>query len=280
MNENSPQPTLAINTWLSEAIAERSPGDLHPIDQAVPSEVEGLVETVNSFMVRLQSALDALRNFTGNASHQLRTPLAIIRTQLALSSRATSLQEAQAVALKGDQAVAHAERILAQLLLMAKIDAAAAREALTASAIDLTAIAQEITGELIPTASAAGIDLGFEGDRPEHVRAEPLLIGELLRNLVGNAIAYAGTGAEVTVRISGAPDAVRPEVEDNGPGIAATRLDAVRQRFSRGTDTTTPGAGLGLPIVEEICELFNARLDLGPGDAGRGLKAVVRFEKV
>ncbi len=265
---------------LRDAIGERSPDDLHPIEQSVPSEVQPLVDTVNGFMVRLEQALDALRNFTGNASHQLRTPLAIIRTQLALSSRATSLQEAQAVALKGDQAVAHAERVLAQLLLMAKIDAAAAREALTASAIDLTAIAQEITGELIPTASAAGIDLGFEGDRPEHVRAEPLLIGELLRNLVGNAIAYAGTGAEVTVRISGAQDAVRLEVEDNGPGIAATRLDAVRQRFSRGTDTTTPGAGLGLPIVEEICELFNARLDLGAGGDGRGLKAVVRFEKV
>jgi two-component system sensor histidine kinase TctE len=264
---------------LRDAIGERSPDDLHPIEQSVPSEVQPLVDTVNGFMVRLEQALDALRNFTGNASHQLRTPLAIIRTQLALSSRATSLQEAQAVALKGDQAVAHAERILAQLLLMAKIDAAAAREALTASAIDLTAIAQEITGELIPTASAAGIDLGFESERPELVRAEPLLIGELLRNLVGNAIAYAGTGAEVTVRISGAPDAVRLEVEDNGPGIAATRLDAVRQRFSRGTDTTTPGAGLGLPIVEEICELFNARLDLGAGGDGRGLKAVVTFAR-
>ncbi len=104
-------------------------------------------------------------------------------------------------ALKGDQAVAHAERILAQLLLMAKIDAATAKEALTASTIDVAAIAQEITGELIPTAAEAGIDLGFEGDGPAMIRAEPLLIGELLRNLAGNAIAYAGKGAEVTVRI-------------------------------------------------------------------------------
>ncbi len=73
---------------LGDAIGERSPDDLHPIKQTVPSEVEPLVDTVNSFMVRLQSALDALRHFTGNASHQLRTPLAIIRTQLALSARA------------------------------------------------------------------------------------------------------------------------------------------------------------------------------------------------
>ncbi|MDQ0558880.1 two-component system sensor histidine kinase TctE [Rhizobium mesoamericanum] len=264
---------------LRDAIGERSPDDLHPIEQSVPSEVQPLVDTVNGFMVRLQSALDALRNFTGNASHQLRTPLAIIRTQLALSGRAKTLAEAQGSALKGDQAVAHAERILAQLLLMAKIDAATAKEAMTASLIDLTAIAQEITGELIPAAAEAGIDLGFEGHRPAIVRAEPLLIGELLRNLAGNAIAYAGKGAEVTVRIAEADETVCLEVEDNGPGIPAEKLAAVRQRFARGSDSGAQGAGLGLPIVEEIASLFNAALALEPGIDGRGLKASVTFAK-
>jgi two-component system sensor histidine kinase TctE len=262
---------------LRDAIGERSPDDLHPIEQSVPSEVQPLVDTVNGFMVRLQSALDALRNFTGNASHQLRTPLAIIRTQLALSARAATLAEAQGSALKGDQAVAHAERILAQLLLMAKIDAAAAREALTASSIDLTAIAQDITGELIPAAGAAGIDLGFEGNGPQTIRAEPLLIGELLRNLVGNAIAYAGKGAEVTVRIRRTDGSVCLEVEDNGPGIPPEKLATVRQRFSRGNQSGAPGAGLGLPIVEEIAGLFNAALDLEPAVGGKGLKATVTF---
>ncbi|WP_208249681.1 sensor histidine kinase N-terminal domain-containing protein [Rhizobium sp. T1470] len=264
---------------LRDAIGERSPDDLHPIEQSVPSEVQPLVDTVNGFMVRLESALDALRNFTGNASHQLRTPLAIIRTQLALSARAGTLAEAQGSALKGDQAVAHAERILAQLLLMAKIDAATAKEALTVSSIDLTAIAQEITGELIPAAAEAGIDLGFDGDRPAFVRAEPLLIGELLRNLAGNAIAYAGKGAEVTVRISETDDTVRLDVEDNGPGIPSDKLAAVRQRFSRGSDSGTPGAGLGLPIVEEIAGLFNAALALEPGANRKGLKVSVTFAK-
>jgi two-component system sensor histidine kinase TctE len=264
---------------LGDAIAERNPDDLHPIEQSVPSEVQPLVDTVNSFMVRLESALDALRNFTGNASHQLRTPLTIIRTQLALSARAATLAEAQGSALKGDQAVAHAERILAQLLLMAKIDAATSKEALTASAIDLAAIAQEITAEQIPTAAEAGIDLGFEGKSPAMIRAEPLLIGELLRNLVGNAIAYAGSGAEVTVRIVPAADIVRLEVEDNGPGIPSEKLDAMRRRFSRGSDSGAPGAGLGLPIVEEIANLFNAALILESGAGGKGLKATLTLAK-
>ncbi len=262
---------------LGDAIAERSPDDLHPIDQSVPSEVEGLVETVNSFMVRLQSALDALRHFSGNASHQLRTPLAIIRTQLALSARATTLEEAQAAARKGDEAVAHAERILAQLLLMAKIDAAGSKEPQPLEIIDLMALAQEITGDRVPGAGEAGIDLGFEGDGKALIRAEPLLIGELLRNLIENAIAYAGKGAEVTVRVETEKNGVRLDVEDNGPGIPLENRQVVRQRFARGGRGQAPGMGLGLPIVEEIAGLFGGHLNLSEGPEGRGLKASVTF---
>jgi len=262
---------------LSEAIAERSPGDLHPIDQSVPSEVEGLVETVNSFMVRLQSALDALRNFTGNASHQLRTPLAIIRTQLALSARASTLEEAQAAALKGDHAVAHAERIMAQLLLLANIDAAGSKAAQVLPPLDLMALAQDITADHVPNAAQAGVDLGFEGEGQAHVSGEPLLIGEMLHNLIDNAISYAGSAAIVTVRVVQADAHVRLEVEDDGPGIPVAEIGNVRERFSRGNHGETSGAGLGLPIVEEIAGLFGARLALEPGAGGRGLMAIVIF---
>ncbi len=262
---------------LGDAIAERSPDDLHPIKQSVPSEVEGLVETVNSFMVRLQSALDALRHFSGNASHQLRTPLAIIRTQLALSARATTLEEAQAAARKGDEAVAHAERILAQLLLMAKIDAAGSTEPQPLEVIDLTSLAQQITGDRVPGAGDAGVDLGFEGESKALIRAEPLLIGELLRNLIENAIAYAGKGAEVTVRVETEDSNVRLDVEDNGPGIPPENRQVVRQRFARGGRGEAPGMGLGLPIVEEIAGLFGGHLTLGEGPDGKGLKASVTF---
>jgi two-component system, OmpR family, sensor histidine kinase TctE len=262
---------------LSDAIAERSPNDLHPIEQRVPSEVQGLVDTVNSFMVRLQSALDALRHFSGNASHQLRTPLAIIRTQLALASRAGTLEEAQDAARKGDAAVAHAERILAQLLLMAKIDAAGSNEPQQPAPIDIAALAQQLTADRVPSAAEAGIDLGYEGDGPALAHAEPLLFGELLRNLVENAIAYAGNGAEVTVRVRAAADAVLLVVEDNGPGIPPERRSLVRQRFSRGDHNTAPGMGLGLPIVEEIAALFDATMALENGANDRGLRVTIRF---
>ncbi len=259
----------------SEAIAERSPNDLHPIDQEVPSEVQGLVDTVNSFMVRLEGALDALRHFTGNASHQLRTPLAIIRTQLALANRASTLDEACAAARKADEAVADAERLLAQLLLMARIDAATRASSL--QPVDLAVLARTATADHVPRAAEAGIDLGFEGDETVPVMAEPLLLGEMLRNLIGNALLYAGEGAEVTVRVLRGKDTAVLEVEDDGPGIPADKRASVLARFERGGRSDGSGTGLGLPIVEEIARLHGATLDLREGRDSRGLRVEIVF---
>jgi two-component system, OmpR family, sensor histidine kinase TctE len=263
---------------LSEAISERSPDDLHPIRERVPSEVQGLVDTVNSFMVRLEGSLDALRHFTGNASHQLRTPLAIIRTQLALADRGTDLREARAAARKADEAVANAERILAQLLLMARIDASARDTAMRK--LDLTELARAATADHVPGAAEAGIDLGFEGEDGILVMVEPLLIGEMLKNLLGNALLYAGKGSEVTVRVERGDGAACLEIEDDGPGIPAERRAIVLRRFERGAaekPATASGTGLGLPIVEEITRLHGATMELADGRAGKGLKVVIRF---
>jgi two-component system sensor histidine kinase TctE len=258
----------------SEAIAERSPDDLHPIGERVPNEVQSLVDTVNSFMVRLEGALDALRHFTGNASHQLRTPLTIIRTQLTLAERATRLDEAKQAARKADEAVADAERIVAQLLLMAKIDAASRSASFVST--DLTTLVRGITADHVPLAAEAGIDLGFEGEGEWIVAAEPLLVGELLKNLLANALLYAGSGAEVTVRVRG-DDAVILEVEDDGPGIPRDKRKLALERFARAGRQDRTGSGLGLPIVEEIAGLHGATVTLLDGANGRGLRVEVRF---
>lgn len=258
---------------LGEAIAERSPDDMSPVKTHVPQEVRGLVETINSFMRRLKSALDGLRNFTGNAGHQLRTPLAVVRTQLALAARAPTLAEAQQAAQKGDAAVAHAERVLAQLLLLARVEAAGGAGQ-AASVLDLTALARELTAEHIPAAAEAGIDLGFEGDGPLPVRAAPVLLGEALSNLISNALLHGGQGGVVTVRVRRDGDRALLEVEDDGPGIPPEARAAAVSRFARG-EAAGPGMGLGLPVVEEIATLFGGRLTLSEGAAGRGLLAQV-----
>ena len=258
---------------LRDAIALRSPNDLEPIVQRVPAEVRGLVDTVNSFMARLDSALTAMRHFTGNASHQLRTPMAIVRTQLALAERATSLGEARVAARTADESVVHAERILAQLLLMARVDRAASQQPFSVETIDLAEVAEACVAERVVAAANAGIDLGFQSAGPCPVRADALLAGEMIGNLIDNAIAYAGSGAETTVRVSTGSEIVL-EVEDNGRGIVPEKLASLGGRFVRASEEQ-PGAGLGLAIVQEIATLFGGRVEFSSGAGGCGFCARV-----
>lgn len=270
--------SLAPLYRLRNAIARRSSDDLSPIEDPVPREVRGLVDTVNSFMTRLKSALDGLKHFTGNASHQLRTPLAIVRTQLALAGRAATVEEAREALRTGDAAVANVERVVAQLLLLARIDRAASDRA-SFAAMDLADLARGQTADQVPAAHRLGVDLGFEGTGPAVITADPILVSEMLRNLIENALAYAGSGATVTVRVASDDSGARLEVEDNGPGIAPDARASARARFTRGAGSSVPGAGLGLPIVEEIAGLFGATMTLGEGMEGKGLRVSLCFPR-
>lgn len=262
---------------LGAAIAERTPDDLRPLTAPVPLEAAPLAGAVNSFMGRLDTALAALRHFTGNASHQLRTPLATLRTQLALARRAGSTAQSDEALDKADAALVRAERVLAQLLALARVDAAAT--GLSLLQVDLAGLAREVTAEMLPLAVTAGIDLGYEGPQRAEVLAEPVLCAELLRNLLDNALRYAGAGAVVTARVRLGEDEAVLEVEDNGPGLPSDQLQALQE--GPAARLTGParaeGHGLGLAIVAEIAALFGAGCDFAAGEGGRGLRVSCRF---
>lgn len=268
---------------LGAAIAERTPDDLRPIREAVPLEAAPLAGAVNSFMGRLEDAVAALRHFTGNASHQLRTPLATLRTQLALARRAGDRAQGEAALDKAEAALVRAERVLAQLLALARVDAAATGLAL--GPVDLAGLARDLATESLAQADARGIDLGYEGPDRAEALAEPVLAAELLRNLLDNALTYAGRGAVVTVRVRTSPEAdaaVVMEVEDNGPGLPQDQLEALRggaspQRMSlKAGASHAGGSGLGLAIVAEIADLFGATCQFEALSDGRGLKVSCR----
>lgn len=261
---------------LRDAIERRAIDDLSPIEEDVPREVRGLIDTINSFMTRLSAALDALRHFTGNASHQLRTPLTIIRTQLALALRAETPAAARQAAQTADEAVVHAERVLAQMLVLARIDEAAS-ERVRREVVDLFELARERTADVVQRAHVAGIDLGFDGSGPALIHGDPMLLTEMLSNLIENAIAYAGDGAEATVRVHRDRGVVL-EVVDNGKGVAPEQLASIRTRFGR-ADTRKPGAGLGLPIVEEIATLFEGETTIETAPA-KGFRVRIVFPEV
>lgn len=264
-------------TRLEEAIGRRNPADLRAIHHHVPQEVDGLVRHINDFMGRLGGALDALKHFTGNASHQLRTPLTILRTQLALIARAQTLDEAQKATRIGDEAAAEAEHILSQLLLLARIDEASSKR-LERRETDLALLARDVTANHVPAASRAGFDLGYEG--PAHLmsRGDRELLSELLKNLIDNAIKHAGKGTDITVAVrkSERPDRslVQLVVEDDGVGLPAERRQTIVQRFRR-EKTGANGSGLGLAIASEIAQLFEGSLVVEAGKNGAGLRIVI-----
>lgn len=272
--------TLALRPLdqLGRAISARAPDDLSPLQAAVPAEVAGLIGAMNSFMQRLDKALVALRNFTGNAGHQLRTPLATVRAQLVLAGREDEQTTARADGLaKAEQALERAERVLSQLLMLARVDAAAARANLPV--IDLAQVAREVTGEAIPLAAQGGHDLGYEGLETLEAQADPILCAELLRNLVDNALRYAGPGARITVRSGMAADGAFLEVEDDGPGIPPDRLPGLTLRRDLRADRDAGVHGLGLGVVAEIAALFGATLAFRRPEGGQGQIVRCQFLK-
>ena len=265
--------TLRPLDRLARTLAARAPDDLSPLEADIPSEVAGPIEAMNSFMARLDGAVAALRNFTGNAGHQLRTPLATVRAQLALIARGGP--EGRDGIAKAEGALIRAERVLAQLLMLARIDAAAARRALPAT--DIAAIARTTTAEAIPEATRFGHDLGYEGDDHLIARADPVLCAELLTNLVDNAIRYAGPRATITVRARHSSQGPVLEVEDDGPGLPPDAIPRLIARQDLRADASQGTHGLGLAVVAEIARLFGAALDFAPATSGKGHVIRCRF---
>ncbi len=256
-------------------IESRSLDRLDPIDpRAAPAEAASFVRALNRLFSRLSVAAEAQRAFVGNAAHQLRTPLATIRSDAAQALTVADPGERQTILLRLEAAAERGARLVQQLLTLARSDEATLAE--TRRPVDLRSLAQEAAGRWLQPSLEAGQDLGFDL-APAVVEGHPLLLRELLDNLVHNAIAHAGRGARITVRSGVHLGRAFLEVEDDGPGLTEADRAAVWQRFQRGSSPGGPGSGLGLAIVREIARLHGAEAGLLPAPTGRGLRATVQF---
>jgi two-component system, OmpR family, sensor histidine kinase TctE len=268
---------------IGAAMAARSPDDLEPLALPVPREALPLLNGMNSFTARLSMALGALRNFTGNASHQLRTPLSVIGTQLALARRSGSDKDRETALSESEAALARAERVLAQLLVLARLDASNAK--VDDPAIDITELSRSVVAEFIPAAVLRGCDLGHEGDSAVEIRAEPVLLGEMLRNLVDNALNHTRPGTVITVRTLSVGGRPRLTIEDNGPGmppgVLAKWSKGQRMNLQPPVSNTSGGSsgrhGLGLSIVSEIAARFGAEVEISSRPAADGTTVTVTF---
>lgn len=266
---------------LQQRIRRRDSGDLSPIPEGdVPDEVAPLVRAINDLLERLGRSMAAQRHFLADAAHQLKTPLAGLRTQAELAAREIDSGRGDPASMRhslrqiavSSQRAAH---MVNQLLAMARAEDTG--QVLRRQPLNLAAVTRAVVRDFVPRAMERGIDLGYEGpDGSEssaatQVLGEPVLLGELVRNLVDNALQYTPAGGTVTARVT--PDAlggVVLQVEDTGPGIAPAERELVFQAFYRALGTQVDGSGLGLAIVMEVVLRHDAQITVSDARPRQG----------
>ena len=264
-------------------IRKRESTDLSPIPEGdVPDEVVPLVRAINDLLQRLDRTIATQRHFLADAAHQLKTPLAGLRMQAEVAAREIASGRSDAASLRhslrqiavSSQRAAH---MVNQLLAMERAEDAGIEA--RRRPVDLAAVTRAVVRDFVPRSMERRIDLGYEG--PEagsggtRLMAEPVLLSEMVRNLVDNALQYTPAGGTVTARIVPDPfgQVVVLQVEDSGPGIAPAEREAVFRPFYRALGTQVDGSGLGLAIVLEVVQRHGAEITVGDARPRSGASA-------
>ncbi|MEN9888952.1 MAG: hypothetical protein RL559_989 [Pseudomonadota bacterium] len=264
---------------LERALAQRDARDLTPVAVSTRTrDVRRLAEAINDLLARIDRAVRAQKEFTGNVAHELRTPLAGIRALaeygLSQGEPAVWREQLQSIA----QSQARASHLVDQLLALAL--AQEAQEALQPQALQLEEVVRDALLRHLHRADSLGVDLGARGlDAPQPLLAQRALLEGVLDNLIDNALRYGRPSdaslARVTVDIS-TQDSGRVclSVLDNGPGLGERERDRLLQRWAQGPagEALGQGSGLGLAIVAEYARILGATLSLDAAEDGRGLR--------
>lgn len=259
------RPVVAASN-LAQRIGPRNT-DLRLPEAGMPREVRPLVHAVNQALDRLEEGFRGQREFTADAAHELRTPLAILRTQIDMISDRELAQS-----LRDD--VENMSRLVNQLLEMAELETFVIARGETA---DLAAVSAEIAAFLAPIALARNKRVAVSGaDGPVWVPGSSDMLGRAVRNLVENALVHTppGTTVEIAIDPSGAIS-----VSDRGPGVATADREQIFRRFWRRDRRRQGSAGLGLSIVARIAERHGALVSVGDR-AGGGAEFRLTFPAV
>lgn len=250
---------------LQRRIRARRSDDLSPIDSGqVPEEISPLVRSLNEMLGRLSQSIEMQKRFIADAAHQMKTPLAGMRMQSELALRETDQAEIHRSLEQLSKSSETATRLVNQLLTLARAENQTP-ESKPFVPLELSELARNVVHEWVQQSFTHRIDLGFE--QPGHpimVTGNPMMLRELLSNLIDNALRYTPPGGSVTVRVRAniADEQAILEVEDTGPGIPPAERSHVFERFYRILGSNVEGSGLGLSIVREIAQQHDATVDI------------------
>lgn len=270
---------LSPLTRLRQQVEGRAPTDLAPLQLAsAPRELWSLATAINTLLSAVQNTVATQKRFIGDAAHQLRTPLAGLKSQTEIALQSNPDPQLHSRLLRVHESATRSAHLVNQLLTLARAEPESVM-AHDRQRFDLHRMAKSLTAEWVPKALRAHIDLGMneETTAPVWVEANELLMREALTNLMDNAVQYAGAHSQVTVRV--ATDALAEqaclEVSDNGPGLSHTDQAMVFERFVRASEIGQ-GCGLGLAIVKEIVERHDGSVTLSSIEP-HGLRVMIRL---
>ena len=281
-------PALGLFIWISimralrplnvlgRQVEARKADDVDALEAAgAPAEVMPLVRSLDALFARVARLIDNERRFTADAAHELRTPLAALKTHAQVAYAAAEDAERRRAVENVLFGVDRAARLVEQLLTLARLEPSHVRA--RAERCDLRMLAKQAVAELAPAALSRQIEVDLDAEGPVEMDGHPALIAILLRNLIDNAIRYSNPGGRVKIRTVDSPAAKVVTVTDEGRGIAPEERAKVGQRFYRVLGTEESGSGLGLSIVKRIAQIHAATVSVENGPAGKGLQVMVVF---
>jgi two-component system, OmpR family, sensor histidine kinase TctE len=263
---------------LKNNLIQRNANDLSPMDNTkVPTELQPLLTAFNDLLERLGFNMAKQQRFVSDAAHQLRTPLAGLKTQAELALREENPSKIKHALNQINQASGNLSHLVAQLLNLTKAEPDNPSYSFFEH-IDLTVLAQEICIDWVAIALQKNIDLGFQTEeKAALIQGNVVLIRELLNNLIDNAIRYTPNEGSITVGVKKENADIMLYVQDNGLGIPAEEQTRIFERFYRVLGTQQEGSGLGLSIVQEIAERHQATVSLVSGEDNEGAMFIISF---
>jgi two-component system sensor histidine kinase TctE len=238
---------------------------LSPIDSGqVPEEISPLVRSLNDMLERLSQTIQMQKRFIADAAHQMKTPLAGMRMQSELALRETNHEEIHRSLEQLSKSSESATRLINQLLALARAENQTP-EAKSFLPLELSELARNVVQDWVQASFTHRIDLGFEQPGyPIMVVGNPLMLRELLSNLIDNALRYTPEHGSVTVRVRAdtPKETAILEVEDTGPGVPPAERTHIFERFYRILGSNVEGSGLGLAIVREIAQQHDAEIEI------------------
>jgi two-component system sensor histidine kinase TctE len=266
---------------LQLAISARTPGDLSTIDDTIsPEETYPLVKAINGLLDILREDAKTKQRFIANASHQLRTPLAGLKTYSSLGVKTQTLDEMRSMMEQIDKGLDRTSHLVSQLLVLARNDSTT-RTIATDEMIDLNFVASDVVEQHINQAIKKNIDIGFRpSEQPALITGDRVGIHELVGNLIDNAIKYTPAGGKVNVDLMVSQESVTLDVRDTGCGIKQQDKERIFERFFRAEGASQDGSGLGLAIVNDVANHHSAKIEVKSGYNSKGSTFRVVFPSV